>query len=52
MPDRAAELIRVLELRPHPEGGHFRELHRSSAAVMPADGRGPRGDPRYTGRAV
>jgi predicted cupin superfamily sugar epimerase len=24
----AAELIRLLDLRPHPEGGHFREIFR------------------------
>lgn len=28
-----------LGLRPHPEGGHFRETFRSSAAVDPLDGR-------------
>ena len=42
MSHRAAELIRTLELQPHPEGGHFRELHRSSAVVEPGDGRGAR----------
>jgi uncharacterized protein len=26
----AAELIRLLELKPHPEGGHFRETFRDS----------------------
>lgn len=40
--DRAEELIRSLELERHPEGGHFRELHRSSAMVDPGDGRGAR----------
>ena len=38
-PDRAAELIRRLNLIPHPEGGHFREIFRSSGEVMPRDGR-------------
>jgi predicted cupin superfamily sugar epimerase len=38
MPDRASELIRVLDLRPHPEGGHFREVHRSATSVAPEDG--------------
>ena len=42
MSARAAELIALLELNPHPEGGHFREVHRSSSQVRPADGRGAR----------
>lgn len=42
MPDRPAELIDLLNLRPHPEGGHYAEIHRSADAVMPADGRGSR----------
>jgi predicted cupin superfamily sugar epimerase len=29
-------------LQPHPEGGFYRELFRSSSVVMPADGREPR----------
>jgi len=33
-PDRAAELVRVLELRPHPEGGFYRERFRSARAVL------------------
>jgi predicted cupin superfamily sugar epimerase len=37
--DRAAELIRALNLQPHPEGGFFRELYRSALSVRPADGR-------------
>lgn len=36
---RAAELIERLDLRPHPEGGFFRELHRSATLVRPMDGR-------------
>lgn len=39
---RAAELITMLGLSPHPEGGFFREIHRASAAVVPDDGRGER----------
>lgn len=39
VPPRAAQLIEQLELRPHPEGGYYRELLRSKALVMPADGR-------------
>ena len=27
---------------PHPEGGYYREIYRSTAIVSPADGRGPR----------
>jgi uncharacterized protein len=42
MHPRAAELIATLALRPHPEGGFFRELFRSGAQVAPADGRGSR----------
>lgn len=33
----ADEMIRHLDLRPHPEGGHFRETHRD---VAPDGGRG------------
>lgn len=40
--DRAARLIEELGLAPHPEGGWYRELHRSAATVTPADGRPPR----------
>jgi predicted cupin superfamily sugar epimerase len=36
---RAQELIDTLNLQPHPEGGWFREVFRSTAQVMPADGR-------------
>lgn len=39
---RAAELVQLLRLAPHPEGGHFRELFRSADTVLPADGRGER----------
>ena len=42
MHPRAAELIATLELRPHVEGGFYRELFRSAALVTPADGRGER----------
>ena len=34
---RAADVIRLLELRPHPEGGHFRETFRDKRAA--SDGR-------------
>jgi uncharacterized protein len=33
----AADIIRLLELQPHPEGGHFRETFRDARTV--ADGR-------------
>ena len=33
------ELIRALRLQPHPEGGHYREIHRSTLSVRPEDGR-------------
>lgn len=36
---RAAALVAQLSLRPHPEGGHYREVHRSPDSVHPADGR-------------
>lgn len=34
---RACELIRELQLQPHPEGGFFRETFRSSARVTALD---------------
>jgi predicted cupin superfamily sugar epimerase len=34
---RAADIIRLLDLAPHPEGGHFRETFRDSGA--PGGGR-------------
>jgi len=37
--DRARTLIQLLGLAPHPEGGWYRELHRSPLAVQPADDR-------------
>jgi predicted cupin superfamily sugar epimerase len=42
MSDRPAALITTLGLGPHPEGGYYGEVHRSSATVDPDDGRGPR----------
>ena len=39
---RAAELIDRLDLKPHPEGGYYREIFRSSSSVLPADGRAAR----------
>jgi uncharacterized protein len=40
--DRATTLINRLALIPHPEGGYYGEVYRSSAAVQPADARGSR----------
>ena len=39
MHPRAAELIATLDLTAHPEGGYFREIHRSDRRVLPDDGR-------------
>lgn len=39
MHDRATELIRELALKPHPEGGYYREVFRSPRKVKPLDGR-------------
>jgi predicted cupin superfamily sugar epimerase len=42
MHQRAADLVKELGLSPHPEGGLFREIHKSDLLVEPADGRGRR----------
>ena len=42
MHERAKDLISQLHLRPHPEGGHFREVFRSSHKVQPLDERSAR----------
>lgn len=39
---RVEELVRELRLVPHPEGGRYREFHRSALGVAPDDGRGRR----------
>ena len=39
MEPRAVELIRALNLGPHPEGGRFGEIYRSSQEIDPLDGR-------------
>ena len=39
MDSRAAQLIARLGLTPHPEGGHFGEVYRSSSRVQPEDSR-------------
>ena len=40
--ERARGLVAALGLRPHPEGGHFREVYRSADIVQAGDGRGQR----------
>lgn len=42
MHPRAAELITLLDLEPHPEGGFYKEIFRSSEQVTPSDERGVR----------
>jgi hypothetical protein len=42
MHPRASELIELLDLKPHPEGGFFREVFRSPLRVHPNDARGER----------
>jgi uncharacterized protein len=39
---RPHSLIATLGLMAHPEGGYYREVHRSGAVVKPSDGRDPR----------
>ena len=39
---RARELVRILGLQAHPEGGAFREVFRSARSVRPDDGRAER----------
>jgi predicted cupin superfamily sugar epimerase len=39
---RVADLVAQLDLAPHPEGGFFREIFRSSGRVLPGDERGRR----------
>lgn len=45
---RAAQLIHDLDLRPHPEGGHYRQTFRSASAVA----RGSDGEPRAALTAI
>jgi len=42
MCERAADLVMRLKLLPHPEGGFYREVFRSSDTVMTSDARGTR----------
>ncbi len=41
LPARAAELVQLLGLMPHPEGGFYREIFRSEGQVQ-ADGQRPK----------
>ena len=42
MNPRAKRLIETLDLRPHPEGGHFNQVFRSQLLVTPSDSRDSR----------
>lgn len=42
MVSRANALIAALGMQPHPEGGHYVELHRAAGRVQPRDARGER----------
>ena len=42
MAARPLELIRMLRLAPHPEGGWYREIHRARCRVVTARGGAPR----------
>ena len=42
MHPRAAELIEMLDLQPHPEGGYFAQVYRSPSTVTPDDDRDTR----------
>lgn len=42
MHPRASALIDTLALQPHPEGGYYRQIHKSASIVTPDDTRGPR----------
>ncbi len=50
----AADVIQLLGLKPHPEGGHFRETFRDAPAADPAAqaGQGPAGDGRAASTAI
>ena len=37
MHPRATELIHLLAMRPHPEGGHYAEVYRADGRVRPLD---------------
>jgi len=53
-PLSAADVIRLLDLRPHPEGGHFRETFRDALLVspLPRAGEGRVGASRAAATAI
>lgn len=53
MNERARELIRILDLKRHPEGGWYREVFRSARQVRVGEGNAaPDPDPGAQGRGV
>jgi uncharacterized protein len=49
----AAEIIRLLDLKPHPEGGHYRQTFRDSLTYPPAQiGEGELGTARAASTAI
>jgi uncharacterized protein len=49
----AAEVIRLLDLKPHPEGGHFRETFRDPFSILPPPLLGERAaEPRAASTAI
>ena len=50
----ARDVIRLLDLKPHPEGGHFRETFRDTSFVIPAPlaGHGSAGVGRAASTAI
>ena len=51
-PLTAADVIRLLELKPHPEGGHFRETFRDAPLTPPQAGEGRVGVGRAASTAI
>jgi hypothetical protein len=51
-PLTAADVIRLLDLKPHPEGGYFREIFRDVALLLPADPGGEGAIPRAASTAI
>jgi len=50
----AGDVIRLLDLKPHPEGGHFREMFRDAVRVFPPPlaGEGREGASRAASTAI
>jgi predicted cupin superfamily sugar epimerase len=51
-PLTAADIIRLLDLKPHPEGGHFRETFRDAPYPPPFAGEGREGAARSASTAI